>query len=124
MAEKTNPVNWFEIPVKNLERAKSFYEYIFDLKLDLNDWDGTQMAWFPMMEGTGSSGSLVKAKNFNPSREGILIYFSVDDIDNTLQRISEKGGKIINAKTSIGEYGFSAIFEDTEGNKIALHSNN
>jgi len=123
MTEKTNPVNWFEIPVKDLDRAKAFYEFVFELKLDYNEMEETQMAWFPMMEGTGSTGSLVKVKGFTPSTEGTLIYFSVDDIEKTLNRITNKGGKILTLKTSIGEYGFTAIFKDTEGNKIALHSN-
>jgi predicted enzyme related to lactoylglutathione lyase len=123
MTEKANPVNWFEIPVQDLDRAKSFYEYVFQLKMDLNEMGESKMAWFPMMEGTGASGTLIKVKDVNPSHDGTLIYFSVDDINEILKRITDKGGKILTPKTSIGEYGFTAIFEDSEGNKIALHSN-
>ncbi|HKJ45668.1 MAG TPA: VOC family protein [Balneolales bacterium] len=123
MTEKANPVNWFEIPVNDLDRARAFYEYVFEMKLDLNEMDESKMAWFPMMEATGTTGTLIKVKDFNPSHDGTLIYFSVDDIDETLKRITNKGGKILTPRTSIGEYGFTAIFEDSEGNKIALHSN-
>ena len=81
------------------------------------------MAWFPMKESaTGSTGTLVKAESYNPSYAGTLVYFSVEDIDGTLKKVSENGGKILNPKMSIGEYGFVAHFEDSEGNRVALHS--
>jgi predicted enzyme related to lactoylglutathione lyase len=51
-----------------------------------------------------------------------LVYFSVPDIEAVLERIKQNGGKVLLTKTSIGEYGFVANFEDTEGNKVALHS--
>ncbi|MBI40367.1 MAG: glyoxalase [Leptospiraceae bacterium] len=112
---------WFEIPVLDLEQAKLFYEHILQEQLSLHELGPLRMAWFPMEEGKpGSTGTLVQAQTYEPSYSGTLVYLSVDDIDATLQRVEEKGGKILNQKTSIGDHGFVGHFEDCEGNRIGL----
>jgi len=121
---KKNPINWFEIPVKNLERATAFYGKLLACDLSIQDFGGLKMAWFPMtQDAPGATGSLVQHESYIPSYEGSMVYFSVDDIDKTLEVAAENGGKILNPKNSIGEFGFVAHLEDTEGNRIALHSN-
>lgn len=118
-----NPVNWFEIPAADLQRARSFYEAVLQVELDLNEMGPLKMAWFPMVQGgDGATGTLVENENYTPSYEGSLVYFSVADIEDTLDRIQAHGGKVLNGKTSIGEFGFVAHFEDTEGNRVALHA--
>ncbi len=118
-----NPVNWFEIPAANLQRAKEFYEHVLQIPLSVQDMGNLKMAWFPMHENApGATGSLVQAKEYTPSYAGSLVYFAVQDIEATLDRVQEKGGKVINQKQSIGEYGFVGHFEDSEGNRVALHS--
>lgn len=117
-----NPVGWFEIPVSDMERAKSFYEDIFKIEIDVHDFGQLLMGWFPNdMESPGASGTLVKAETYVPSYQGTMVYFSVEEIDDVLPGIEPAGGKIINQKQSIGEYGFVAHFEDSEGNRVALH---
>jgi uncharacterized protein len=123
MAVKANPVNWFEIPVSDLSRAKTFYEQVFVIELELNEMGPMKMAWFPMVrEGSGAAGTLIKSEGYAPSSSGTLVYFSVEDLQGTLNKIQGKGGKTLLPKTSIGEYGFIAHFEDSEGNRVALHS--
>ena len=117
------PSTWFEIPVNDMGRAKKFYEKVFGLELALNEMGPMTMAWFPMIQDTpGAAGSLVKAESYEPSHSGTVVYFSVDDIEETLRRISANGGKTLMPKTGIGEYGFIAHFEDSEGNRLALHA--
>ncbi len=119
-----NPVNWFELPAADLARAKDFYEFILDCELTLHEMGPLRMAWFPSVQGQpGATGALVQAEAYTPSYHGSLVYFSVDDIDETLQKIKERGAKVINPKFGIGPYGFVAHFEDCEGNRVALHSN-
>jgi uncharacterized protein len=123
VAIQTNPVNWFEIPVRDMGRAKKFYEKVLDRELTLEDMDGLKMAFFPMAEGVGgAAGTLIKGETYEPSHAGTVVYFSVDDIEETLRRINANGGKTLLPKKSIGEYGFIAHFEDPEGNRLALHS--
>lgn len=117
-----NPVGWFEIPVNNMDRAKKFYETLLETKIDIQDFGNLLMGWFPFDHtAPGTTGTLVKAETYNPSYDGTMVYFSVDEIDDVLPRLEKAGGKLINAKTSIGEYGFVAHFEDSEGNRVALH---
>ncbi|MBN2009744.1 VOC family protein [candidate division KSB1 bacterium] len=124
MPTQTNPVNWFEIPVSDLKRATAFYENILNYKLSVNEIGALKMAWFPMVEGApGSTGTLIESDAYTPSYEGSLVYFSVENIEAVLEKVKQNGGKIINGKMSIGEYGFVAHFEDSEGNRVALHSN-
>lgn len=123
MSDKMNAVNWFEIPVNDLERAKAFYEHVLGLELSLNEMGPLKMAWFPMNQGApGSTGSLVKADHYAPSMQGSMVYFTVQSIEDACKRIEEKGGEVLNPKMSIGEYGFVAHFKDCEGNRVALHA--
>ena len=123
VATKINPVNWFEIPVKDIGRARKLYEKVLGLELSPYDMEPFTMAFFPMTQGAqGAAGSLIKGESYEPSHAGTVVYFSVDDIEETLRRINANGGKTLFPKKSIGQYGFIAHFEDTEGNRLALHS--
>lgn len=117
-----NPVNWFEIPVNDMDRAKSFYENILEIEIAVHDLGNFTMGWFPFdHEKPGATGTLMKAETYVPSYDGTMVYFSVDEINDITPKIEPAGGKIINEKQSIGEHGFVAHFEDTEGNRVALH---
>jgi predicted enzyme related to lactoylglutathione lyase len=121
--EAMNPVNWFEIPVDDLDRAKKFYETVLGIELTLNEMGPLRMAWFPMTEGLpGATGSLVKGEGYTPSTAGSLVYFTVKDLDETLGRVSAAGGRVLFPKMSIGDYGFIDHFQDSEGNRVALHA--
>lgn len=118
-----NAINWFEIPVTDMGRAKKFYESVLGVELALNNMDNAEMAWFPMEQNaTGATGSLIKAETYEPSYKGSMVYFSVESIEKALEQVNKGGGKTLNPKMSIGEFGFVAHFEDTEGNRVALHS--
>ena len=125
---KSNPVGWFEIYVQDMSRAKAFYEAVFQAKLSslMNpataNVAGMQMWAFPSsMESYGAPGALVQMEGC-PSGGSTLVYFSCEDCLVEAQRAAISGGKIFKEKTSIGEYGFIALVQDTEGNMIGLHS--
>ena len=118
-------VGWFEIPVTDMDRAKDFYEAVFKVEISVHDLGGLIMGWFPFSEGQkGASGSLVKHEMYQPSdTHGPLIYFSCRDVNGELGDVEEAGGTILKPKTEIGGgHGFMALIKDTEGNRIALHS--
>lgn len=117
-----NPISWFEIPVADMDRAKKFYDEVFQIDIPVQDLGNFVMGWFPSnLDQYGSGGALVKAESYVPSYHGTTVYFFTDEINDVLPRIACSGGKVINPKTSIGEHGFVAHFEDSEGNRIALH---
>lgn len=120
-----NMVGWFEIPVEDMERARNFYEEVFDISISVHDLGGIIMGWFPAIQDKkGSSGSLVKHEMYIPSdTSGPLLYFSCKDLAVELAKVTKAGGSIIQQKKEIGGgHGFMALLKDTEGNRIALHS--
>jgi len=124
---KTNMVGWFEIPVSDMNRAKTFYEAVFGIKIQLELFGETKMGWFPSPQdpgAKGASGSLVHNPSFyKPSANGTLVYFTSPGIDYELSKVEEAGGVLLQGKTLITEdIGYMALFLDTEGNRIALHS--
>lgn len=125
MSENTNALNWFEIPATNIERATKFYEAIFDLKLVQMEMMGMKMAMFPTShEGGKVGGGLCQSEMHTPSKTGSVVYLNANpDLQLVLDRIEKNGGNITMPKTGIGENGFMAFFEDSEGNAIGLHSN-
>ncbi len=122
MPSHANPVTWFEIPVEDMSRARTFYEAILAVEITEAEMGPKRMGWFPMeMGAVGSAGTLVKADGYTPSLDGSLVYLHVDAIDPTLELIDSNGGKTLMPRMEIGEHGFIAHFEDTEGNRVALH---
>ncbi|NNK75911.1 MAG: VOC family protein [Maribacter sp.] len=120
-----NMVGWFEIPVNDMDRAKAFYEKVFHTTISVHDLGGIIMGWFPDAPGKkGASGSLVKHDMYKPSAtDGPLIYLTCPDLSDELNRVEAAGGTIMQPKTEIGGgHGFMALIRDTEGNRIALHS--
>ena len=105
-----NPFGWVEIPVNNMDRAKTFYGKTFGYEFQMQD-----------MGESGASGALMLGPTYKPSYDGTVVYFSVENIDETLNRVNIHGGRIVQPKKSIGQYGSIAFFEDLEGNRIALH---
>lgn len=118
-----NISNWFEIPVADLARAKAFYEHAFGVTMTNMEMGPSQMEMFPHDQGAaGAAGTLLHSEGYTPSHDGSMVYLSVEDIEATLGRIGEKGGKTLVPKMDIGQHGFIAHFEDTEGNRVGLHS--
>ena len=120
-----NPVGWFEIAVKDLDRAEKFYKDLLGLDCDRQGKkeNGITMSWFPMeMTEYGSAGTLVLGEHFTPSQDGTLVYFACTSVEETLKKAEDMGAKIFLPKTDIGDHGFIAWLEDSEGNRIAIHS--
>ena len=122
-------VGWFEIPVLKMDRAVKFYNSVFQIDIKVQQFGPTAMGWFPFPEDSnakGAGGSLIhNPDHYKPSDQGSLIYFTSrsGDINDELGRIEATGGKILRTKTQISEdHGYMALFLDTEGNRIALHS--
>jgi predicted enzyme related to lactoylglutathione lyase len=118
----TNPVVYFEIPANDLARAQKFYSAVFNFVFEKEVIDNYEMALFPFKEaGSGITGALAKGDVYQPSKNGVIIYFKTENIDRTLELAVENGGKVLYPKTINEKYGSTvAEFEDSEGNRIAL----
>ncbi|MRG44583.1 VOC family protein [Chitinophaga sp. SYP-B3965] len=122
-----NVAGWFEIPVADMPRAIAFYQAVFDYKMELNNMGEFEMAWFPAnYNAPGAAGALVYHKeSYKPSMDGSLIYFTspTGNLQNELDKVEAAGGKLHLPKRLITEdIGYMAVFIDSEGNRVALHS--
>lgn len=118
-----NPGCWFEIPVTNLDRAVAFYSAVFGCEFERASVDGNQMALFPFNAADpGTSGALAQGDSYLPGKQGVRLYLRTSSIEETLAKAVAAGGRVLYPKTSIGDAGWVAEFEDSEGNCIALLS--
>ena len=119
-----NPVNWFEIPTNDLEKAKTFYSSVFKFEFQSVKIPGSEMYVFSGdLSEKGAMGAIVKSKHVKPTDHGTVVYFDCKDLTETLQLIENAGGTIIFPKTYIG-FGNIAQFSDTEGNRLGLYAPN
>jgi len=126
MATEKAPANvgvWFEIPATDFDRAVGFYEKVFETQLRVADMGGARLGVFPYEE-PASSGCVMKADGYRPSRDGSVIYLETKGaLDGPLARAVEAGGKVAIPKTALPPgMGFFAQFIDIEGNRVGLHS--
>jgi predicted enzyme related to lactoylglutathione lyase len=125
MEKLINSINWFEIPVLNFERAKEFYSRIYDYEMHETTMASGKMGFLPMdPDSQGIGGAIVQGANYVPTSLGVKVYLNGgNDLQTVLDRVPGAGGDILVHKTKItDEIGFFAVFEDTEGNHISLHS--
>ena len=89
MTTITHAVNWFEIPVTDMARAKAFYEKVFGIDLMPMQMGPAAMAMFPFVQGgPHAAGCLIKTEGYTPSHAGTVVYFTVTDIEGTLAKAS------------------------------------
>ncbi len=120
-----NLVSIIEIPVKDFSRAVAFYQAILGISIEEAEMPGVQMGLFPS-DGETVNVVLAKGADYKPTTDGAVPYLNAgNDLQSTLDKVEPNGGKIIVPKTEISpEMGFFALFFDTEGNKLGLHSGN
>jgi uncharacterized protein len=121
-----NAVSWFEIPVKNYERAKQFYTTVMASEIVDHHMPEQNVKYGVFAydeDNNGVGGAIIKAEGQTPTKDGCTVYLNGgDDLSNPLAKVESAGGKILIPKTDIGVHGFIAQFSDTEGNRVALHS--
>lgn len=117
------PINWFEIPATDFDRAVQFYSSVLGRDLPTSEGNGLQQAFFST-DPLEVSGVIIKAEGAEPSNKGVLIYLNGgDDLSIPLSKVEDAGGEIVVPKTKISDQlGHFAIFIDSEGNRLAFHS--
>jgi uncharacterized protein len=114
-------VGWFDIPVTDFDRAMKFYSEVLAVKIERMEHD-TPIGVFDHDDNI-IGGCLYQEEDFLPSSQGPLLYFNANGrLDEALTKTKANGGKILKPKHSLGPYGFRAVVLDSEGNRIALHS--
>lgn len=117
-----NLLCWTDIPVNDLDRACVFYSAVLGAPVTKQAHENFVMGVLPH-SGDNPAGCLAPASENKPSRNGPLIYLSVDGrLDDALMKAAANGGEILEPKHQIGPWGYRGVMLDSEGNRIALHS--
>lgn len=112
---------WFDIPVKELDRSVQFYSEVLGMSVQKQTFNDVEFAVLEHKDGNG--GCLIPRGEEVTSDGGILVYFNVQGrIQDALAKTTANGGEIVLPVHPIGPHGFRAIVLDSEGNRIALHS--
>lgn len=127
-----NLINWIEIPVTDIDRAKKFYESVLQasIAIDTEMTPGYKMGMIntPGLKPTDLSGALVQGQGYEPGSSNTLIYFNAIEtggVDAFLDRVQKAGGTVTGPKMLISEeYGYCGFFTDMEGNRMAVHAMN
>jgi len=125
MAQHTqhHAVNWFEIPVSNIDRAQAFYEKLLATPLRREHMGEHTLAVFPY-DDSAVGGCLMAGSGIEPSSQGALVYLNAKpSLDAALARVEAAGGRITTPKVQLpGDMGVFAHVTDTEGNRLGLHA--
>lgn len=127
-----NLINWLEIPVKDMERAKKFYQSVLKAEISVDDQmaPGFKMGFIntPDMQQTDLGGALVEGPGYEPGKSNTLVYLNANElggVDAFLERVQQAGGEVTGPKMLVTEeIGYCGFFVDTEGNKMAVHAMN
>ena len=89
-----------------------------------NPMESMDTALFPYDNaGSGVGGALMQDPKNTPRAEGTLIYLNCEGhLEEVIDRVAPAGGAVVLPKTDIGAPGFISIIQDTEGNRVGLHS--
>ena len=117
-----NQIVWVDIPVRDLDRAIRFYSAVVGSPVKKEEFPGMTIGILPHQEGE-VGGCLYKSESDEPSTKGPLLYLNANGrLDQAIAAVEANSGKVIQPKHQIGPYGFRAIIQDSEGNRVALHS--
>ena len=126
--ETTNVLTWFEIPVTDINRAKTFYETILDITMVKRADGDDESVFFPhnpnVVQATSGrvTGVLSKTARNSPANYGTMVYINASpDLQVVVDKVEKAGGKVIVPRMEIPA-GFIAVIIDTEGNKVGLHA--
>ncbi len=124
MTTPHDAITWFEIPVRELDRAQRFYEAVLKHPMKRETMGGEQMALFAT-DDAGVKGCLnIGVEPVAPSTDGTRVYLDASPaIDDALARVPAAGGRIVTPKVALPPgMGFFARIADTEGNVVGLHA--
>jgi hypothetical protein len=103
----------FEIPADDVERAKRFYQGLFDWKIEPVEGGYNLIT----VGEPGPNGGMMK--RMAPG-QGITVYINVESVDDYSKKVQSLGGTVIVPKMAVSTMGYFAVFMDTEGNALAI----
>ena len=115
-----NKLTHFAIHIDDIERAKKFYDNVFEWSFASYG----QSDFVQIRADKSENGELIGAlqtRNYSPIPEKIIGFectIGVENINEIIEKVKRNGGKVVMPKTAIPYVGYIAKFLDTEGNLI------
>ena len=117
---KHNRIVWCDIPVANLERALGFYRAVLGVRVHHEKFEGMEMG---VIDHDAGNGGCLVVDPQNVSKGGALIYLNANGrIREATDQAAKHGGQVVEPVVAIGPHGYRSVVIDSEGNRIALHS--
>jgi len=117
-----NQIVWCDIPVLDLDRAIGFYSSVLALAVQKQEFPGATVGILPHNDGE-VGGCLFVSASEKPLDQGVMVYLNCNGrLDDAIAAVTANGGKVMQPKQPIGPFGFRAVILDSEGNRVALHS--
>lgn len=117
---QNNRVVWFDIPIVDLDRSITFYSEVLKIEVGKEEFEDFT---FGILEHKDGNGGCLVPRSEEVSDKGVLVYLNVDGrIRDAVKKVAANGGEVIEEIHSIGPHGFRALVKDSEGNRVALHS--
>ena len=114
-----NPFVHVELQTKDLDKAKKFYQGIFDWRFeDMPMGNGMSYTGINVGEGTGGGMWTNPAAPNGPAHW--LAYVNVDNIDATIEKARGLGGTVVQPKTEVAEMGWYSVITDPSGATLGL----
>lgn len=115
-------IGHFEIPADDVDRARKFYTDLFGWNIE--KWDDPKVGMDYFLINTtdskgnkGLGGGLMKRRH---PQHSVTDYVEVDSIDESSNKVTQLGGRIVVPKTAIPTIGYFAVFLDTENNHFGM----
>ncbi|MGY0197501.1 VOC family protein [Leptothrix sp. BB-4] len=124
-AQPERAINWFEIPVTDLDRAQRCYEAVLDRPLRRESMGPqAELAVFPYEPGAATGGCLMKSPGLRPSPDGARIYLNAEpSLDAAVGRAERAGLRVLVPRVDLpGDMGAFAVIVDSEGNHVGMHA--
>lgn len=116
---------WFDVPVLDLDRAIRFYSGVLGAPVKKEEIEGISLGMLAMPDGAQMGCLVAGVDDFKPSADGVMVYFNCNGrLRAAVTAVKAGGGTVQKDVHAIGPYGFRAEVLDSEGNCIALHSEN
>jgi len=115
-----NKLTHFAIHIDDMERAKKFYDEVFDWGFNSYGQDDFLQIKADKTENGELIGAM-QSRKYSPVTDriiGLECTIAVESIDNIITKVITNGGQILMPKTAIPYVGWIAKFLDTEGNLI------
>jgi predicted enzyme related to lactoylglutathione lyase len=117
----------FEVPFDDGDRARAFYSDVFGWKTqEMPEMQYTMVMTGPLGDnGMPSEPGFINGGMFQrqDAINAPVITINVDSIDGSLPQVEANGGKTVEGKKAVGDMGFVAYINDSEGNLIGLWEN-